>query len=139
MGKTWLASPCGEGKPLGEGNGNFCKKSLQQIILVKESFERRESTNLSQSLVSFLRWISSAFWDEMKPTLSVLWLNSRRRTSNERLSLRYWVFIQTNTGRHCQSNTTTPHKVLLRKLWAISKKQGMFTKNVKNDPIQNKK
>ena len=31
-----------------------------------------------------------------------------------------------------------PHKVLLRKLWAISKKQGMFTKNVKNDPVQNK-
>ena len=55
VGKTRSASPCGEGKPLGQGKGNFKKKNLQQIILVKESFERRENTNLSQSLVSFLR------------------------------------------------------------------------------------
>ena len=55
VGKTRSASLCGKGKPLGQGKGNLKKKNLQQIILVKESFERRESTNLSQSLVSFLR------------------------------------------------------------------------------------
>ena len=55
VGKTRSASPCGKGKPLGQGKGNFKKKNLQQIILVKESFERRESTNLSQSLVSFFK------------------------------------------------------------------------------------
>ena len=55
VGKTPSASLCGKGKPLGQGMGNFKKKNLQQIILVKESFERRENTNLSQSLVSFLR------------------------------------------------------------------------------------
>ena len=55
VGKTRSASLCGKGKPLGQGNGNFFKKNLQQIILVKESFERTESTNLSQSLVSFFK------------------------------------------------------------------------------------
>ena len=55
VGKTRSASLCGKGKPLGQGKGNLKKKNLQQIILVKESFERRESTNLSQSLVSFFK------------------------------------------------------------------------------------